>query len=140
MKRIFLRLVSLLLLFCLMLSLASCIRMSEAKEMATEVFLCLSEERYGDAAALFHPSYGITSADMESLAGVLADSYGADVTKGIVIKRTTNHSVSAYETNVDGSRYEMEMVVAIGDRTLDALIVIVRNDAGYGVVRLSFEE
>lgn len=108
--------------------------------MATSVFLCLSEERYEDAAALFHPSYGITVSEIEALADVLADTYGVDVKDGIVLKRTTGFQSSAYTTEVDGARYEMSMNVTIGGKAFDAVIVIVRNDAGYGITRLTFGE
>lgn len=140
MKQNLLRGISLLLLFCFLLSLSACIKMSEAKDMATAVFSCLSETRYEDAAALFHPSYGIKATEMESLVGVLAESYDADVKDGIVIERTVNYKASGYTTEVDGSRCEMTMNIAIGEKTLRATIVIVRNDAGYGIARLTFEQ
>ena len=139
-KRNLLRGASFLLLFCFMLSFSSCIKMSEAKDVASEVFSCLSEARYEDAAALFHPSYGITAMEMEALVGVLAESYDADVKDGIVIERTVNYKASGYTTEVDGSQCEMTMNVEIGEKTLRATIVLVRNDAGDGITRLTFEQ
>lgn len=139
-KRKMVTITAVFLLLCFAFSFASCIKSEEARALTENVFACLSEARYEDALALFHPSSGITEAsELESLVKQLNEYYEADVSEGIVIDKVTGVKSSAYNTSVDGSVYQMNMALSVGETKMASYIVIVRNDDGYGVAGLHFE-
>ena len=140
MKRNVVKLTAVFLLFCFALSFASCIKSSEAKDMANQMFACLSEGRYEDALALCHPASGITEAsELESLVKQVNEYYEVDVSEGIVIDKVTGVKSSAYKTSVDGSAYQMNMSLLVGETKIASYIIIVKNDDGFGIAGIHFE-
>ena len=139
MKRNVVKLTAVFLLFCFALSFASCIKSSEAKDMANQMFACLSEGRYEDALALCHPVSGITTAsELESLVQQLNEYYEVDISEGIVIDKVTGVKSSAYNTSVDGSAYQMNKTLLVGETKIPSYIIIVKNDDGFGVAGIHF--
>lgn len=108
--------------------------------MANQMFSCLSEGRYEDALALCHPVSGITEAsELESLVKQLNEYYEVDVSEGIVIDKVTGVKSSAYNTSVDGSAYQMNMTLSVGETKIASYIIIVKNDEGFGIAGIHFE-
>ena len=139
MKKLCIRAISALLLISLALTLVSCISSEDAKASANELFTCLEEGRYEDAVALCHPISGVQSGEtFASLADQIKEALGVTFTDGIEIVRYTGFKTSAYESSVDGSRYDLAMEITIGGVTVPAQVVIVDNDDGYGIGGVHF--
>ncbi len=139
MKRNVIKLTVCFLLLCFAFSFASCIKSDEARNMAEQMFACLSEGRYEDALALCHPASGITEAsELESLVKQVNEYYEVDVSEGIVIDKVTGVKSSAYNTSVDGSAYQMNMSLLVGETKIASYIIIVKNDDGFGVAGIHF--
>ncbi len=141
MKNFSVRVLSAVILLAFVLSLTSCISGDQAKASAEELFVCLSEERYEDAVALFHPLSGVNEESVfSSLAEQMNDAYGAVFSDGMEIVRYTGFRSAAYDTEVGGSRYDLVMEVRIGDVAMTAQLVVIDNDDGYGIFGVHFGE
>lgn len=126
-------LMTVLTLMCLLVSCSGGISSDEAKESVESLFLCLSGERYEDAAAMCHPMAEIT-ADVFSEG---EDELSIDFADGITVTKYTGFKASFYNSSVDGSLYELSGVATCGETTLDFSITVVRNDEGYGIGHIS---
>ena len=90
--------------------------------------------------ACFNNGFGFnvaSSFDVEKYFSELEKRAGVDCQAGIEIKRYTNYSSAVYESEVDGSEYELEANIIIDGIAFELDIEIVRNDLGYGIY--SFE-
>ena len=133
------RLMAAFLLLACSLSLVSCISSDHAKASVQELFTCLGEGRYEDAASLCHPIAGVKSGSVFSdLADRIKEQIGVTFTDGIEIVRYTGFTSYAYHSSVKGARYELTMEIKIGGVAVPAQAIIVENDDGYGVGGIHF--
>ena len=129
--------ISVMLVLILSLSLISCgdrVKKSEAKE-TTEAFLnAVAGGDFESAKTYLHPEKPI---DVEKYFNSIEERAGVDFQAGIELKRYTNFSSAVYESEVDGSEYELEANLIVDGVAFELDIEIVRNDLGYGIY--SFE-
>ena len=64
---------------------------------------------------------------------------GIDFQGGIEIKRYTEFSSLAYDSDVDGGECELEANVIVGGVGYELSIEIVKNDLGYGIYEIDFD-
>ena len=143
MKRFLTILISLTLLLAALGSLSACsggVSRDEAKEATDAYFAAMAAARYEEAAALFHPATSMTAELMESTAETLRTEMGADFTKGVTIERYVGMKSAYYDSNFDGSVYELTMEARVGDQTLHITAEVVRNDKGYGLWSVHYSE
>lgn len=129
----------LLLLISLLTSCENAISSDEAKKQALEMFECIEKDLYEDAASLMHPSRKTTAESLQSYIEEIEKETGADFSDGIEIDRQIGFSSALYDSDVKGSRYELEYLVKIGEYRFEADIEIVRNDDGFGVYDIEFD-
>ena len=129
----------LLLLVSLLTSCENAVSSDEAKKQALEMFECIEKDLYEDAANLMHPSRQATAEFLQSYIEDIEKETGADFSNGIEIDRQIGFSSSLYDSEVKGSRYEIEYVVKIGEYRFEADIEVVRNDDGFGIYDIEFD-
>ena len=124
---------SLVLVLALAFSLVGCakrVKKSEAKETAEAFLDAIASGDFEGAKGYLHPEKPLNVEkyfdDKEALIGI-------DFQKGIEIKRYTSNSSSAYDSEVDGSEYDLEANIIVDGVALELDIEIVRNDLGYGI-------
>ena len=125
--------ISVMLVLVLSLSLISCgdrVKKSEAKETAEAFLDAIASGDFEGAKGYLHPEKPLNVEkyfdDKEALIGI-------DFQNGIEIKRYTSNSSSAYDSEVDGSEYDLEANIIVDGVALELDIEIVRNDLGYGI-------
>ena len=143
MKRILTLLAALTLLLTAIGSLSACaggVSRDEAKEITNALFTAMTAENYEEAAALFHPATSMTAELMESTTETLRTEMGADFDEGVSIERYVGMKSAYYDSNFDGSVYELTMEARVGDQTLHITAEVVRNDEGYGLWSVHYSE
>ncbi len=128
------RVCAILLILALAFSSVSCIKSDVAKATVDDLFACLSEGRFEDATALFHPISNV--ADVSALQTFDADlksACGASFTDGIRVEKYVGFRSAAYDSTVDGALYELSMIALIGEVSLNVVVSVVENDDGYGI-------
>ena len=139
MKRLFRRTVVLFLACLCVFSFSSCkngIKGDEAKAYINDFFAAIVDEDYDKAKSLIHPSINI---DLEAYLLRVEQEEGIDFQAGIEIKRYTGFYNALYDSEVDGSAYELTMIATVGDRTVEIEVEIVKNDQGYGIYDLEID-
>ena len=130
---------ALLLLLCVCLLSVGCgrgIKRGDAKETA-EAFLAAVEK--GDlesARSYLHPQSPL---DVEEYLDGIEARRGIDFQKEIEIRRYTEYSSELYDSDVDGSEYELEMQITVDGVPLRFGIEIVKNGFGYGIYEIDLE-
>ena len=136
------RVLSILAALCLLLaSLTACsggVTREETQTASESLFVALSEGDYEAAAALFHPDKSKTPDELSSYCEMLVADYDVDLTDGAVIERYTGMTSAFYDSNVDGSLYELVMEIKVGDTSTIFRVQVVRNDAGFGIWNFAF--
>ncbi|MBR2296071.1 MAG: hypothetical protein IKA43_01535 [Clostridia bacterium] len=130
-------LTSLLLVFVLCLSFISCgnrVTKDDAKQTTEDFLSAIALGDYESAKTYLHPEKPL---DIEKYITTKEERTGVDFQKGIEITRYTSTSSSVYDSEVDGSDYELEANIIVDGVALELDIEIVRNDLGYGIY--SFE-
>ena len=143
MKRIVIIFAVLAILLTATVSLASCsggVSRDEAKDITDAYFTAMAAARYEEAAALFHPATSMTDELMESTAETLRTELGADFTEGVTVERYVGMKSAYYDSNFEGSVYELTMEIKVGDKTLTATTEVVRTDKGYGLWNVHYNE
>jgi hypothetical protein len=130
---------SLVLVLALAFSLVSCgsrVKKDEA-EKTTEAFLsAIASGDFEGAKAHLHPERQI---DLEKYFNDKEARIGVDFQKGIEIKKYTDRSSSAYDSEVDGGEYELEANIIVDGVALEITVDIVRNDLGYGIYEIDID-
>ena len=136
------RVLSILAALCLLLaSLTACsggVTREETQTASESLFVALSEGDYEAAAALFHPDKTKTPDELSSYCEILVTDYDVDLTDGAVIERYTGMKSAFYDSNVDGSLYELVMEIKVADTSTIFRVQVVRNDAGFGIWNFDF--
>lgn len=142
MKKTILRISALLLAMILMLTgLAACgggIPKKDAIATTESLLNYLSIGDFEAAAALYHPDTNVNAQNLSDYCADLLDKYGIDVSLGMGVEAYTGFGSSLYDSTVGGSRYELTMKVAIGDKTYSFTSEVIKNEQGYGINRFSY--
>ncbi|MBQ8146664.1 MAG: hypothetical protein IJ039_07755 [Clostridia bacterium] len=131
---------SLMLALILTLSFVSCadrVTRDEAKDQVNSLLNAVEESDFDNAAKLLHPNREF---DIEGLFTRAETEYSVDFQSGIEIKRYTGFSSALYESEVDGSEYELEMDITVSGRVLELTVDIVRNDSGFGIYEIDIDD
>lgn len=83
-----------------------------------------------------HPNRSI---DIEKYFNNYEARSGIDFQNGIKVKKYTEYSYSVYDSDVDGSEYELEIRITVDGKTFEINIDIVRNDNGYGIYEIDLD-
>ena len=131
-----------LLLLALAALLAACgkgIPADEAKERAESFIAAVGEERYKDAAALMHPSRETAGDDVKMYFSSMTTEYGVDFTKNFRVLRWSGFRSSVYNSDYEGSYYELTGTAAADEAEFEIRVEIVRNEYGYGIHNVHFD-
>ena len=129
--------ISVILVLVLSLSLISCgdrVKKSEAKETAEAFLSAIAGGDFESAKSYLHPEKPL---DLQKYFDAIESRVGVDFQAGIELKRYTDYSSSVYESEVDGSEYDLEANIIVDGVAFEFSVEIVRNDLGYGIY--SFE-
>ncbi len=129
--------ISVILVLVLSLSLISCgdrVKKSEAKETAEAFLSAIAGGDFESAKSYLHPEKPL---DLQKYFDGIEGRVGVDFQAGIELKRYTDYSSSVYESEVDGSEYDLEANIIVDGVAFEFSVEIVRNDLGYGIY--SFE-
>jgi hypothetical protein len=129
--------ISVILVLVLSLSLISCgdrVKKNEAKETAEAFLSAIAGGDFESAKSYLHPEKPL---DLQKYFDAIEGRVGVDFQAGIELKRYTDYSSSVYESEVDGSEYDLEANIIVDGVAFEFSVEIVRNDLGYGIY--SFE-
>ena len=129
------------LLLMILLSVTACggIKSDDAKQSLTDLTACLAEARYEDAAKLMHADVtDVTAQAFEDYVASMKENHGIDFSAGVEIEKYTGFSSSAYNSEYDGSGYELRGNAEIGEKSVTFEILVVDNDNGDGIYGFSF--
>lgn len=138
MKRILIAVLTVMIV----ISLAACsggVSKEEAASACEKLFDALHEDDIAGAVALMHPD---TNTGEDYFTGFIAsveEGCEVDFSDKIEIVRYTFASSSYYNSDVDGSRYETDVRIKVGDKELIATVEVVSNDHGYGIYNIHFD-
>jgi uncharacterized protein YceK len=130
---------SVLLVLVLAISLVGCgtrIKKDEAKETAEAFLAEIAKGDFESAKGYLHPEKPL---NLEKYFGDKEALIGIDFQNGIEIKRYTSKSSALYDSEVDGSEYDLEANIIVDGVALEIDIEIVHNDLGYGIYSLDID-
>lgn len=110
---------------------------NEAKEQASALVNAVSAGNFADAEKLLHPSRQI---DLEAYFNREEAEENVDFQSGIEIVKYTGFSSALYDSEVDGSEYELEMNISVSGKTLELKVDVVRNDQGFGIYEIDIDD
>ncbi|MBR6727820.1 MAG: hypothetical protein IKM08_06475 [Clostridia bacterium] len=129
-----------LLLCCALLFLATAcsdgIDTDKAEADAESFLAAVSEGDYDTAATYLHPDRPV---DLATYFTRIEERELVDFSDGIEIVRKSGSSYSYYESEVDGSAYEMDLDVRIGGIEAEIEIELVQNENGYGIYNFEID-
>lgn len=123
----------------LCVSLVACkggISKNEAKDITQSFIVAIENGDFAKAESYLHPEKPL---DLEKYFNGIEERAGVDFQKGIEIKRYTGFSTSLYDSEVDGSDYELEMNIIVDGVAFELSIEIVKNDLGYGIYEVDID-
>lgn len=132
------RFIGLFLVFSLVFTLCGCaggISGDDAKELVNDFLEKVEEKDYEGAAEFLHPE---CHADLQAFFTSLENDKGIDFSS-IEVERYTGFESSVYTSEVDGSRYRLNMLISASGEALSMEVEIVRNDGGYGIYHLRLD-
>ena len=139
--KVLFRIFSLLLILTLFLfSLTACsggIDRSDAKLFVEEFFAAVASEDDAKAQAYLHPH---CEGELSLFLTGTESRLGVRFADGITVVRHTGFQYSFYNSAVDGSQYTMHIETRIGEKTVNFSVMVVQNDAGYGIYDLTVDE
>ena len=130
---------SFVIVFALCFSLVGCgnrIKKEDAKETVEAFLQSVQDGNYEEAKKLLHPDRPF---DIEKYFNSKEAEYGIDFQKGIEIKAYTEYSSSLYDSEVDGSDYELELNILVDGFVIELSVDLVKNDLGYGIYDLDID-
>ena len=133
MKKVLILAVALILCFALI----GCGKETDkAKETAEGFLSSIASGDFENAKTYLHPDRAI---NIEKYFNDYEAWSGVDFQKGIKVKKYTEYSYSVYDSDVNGSEYELEIRISVGGKTLEINIDVVRNDNGYGIYEIDLD-
>lgn len=130
MKKLAILMVLVLVLGVLFTGCESSISNDEAEEKIYEFLSAIVDENYKKAQSCLHPD---KDASVKKFIEDFEKDTGLDFQNGIEIEGYTGYSSSVYDSEFDGSTYELTLDAVIDDVELEFEVLIVDNDAGYGI-------
>ena len=130
---------SLILVVALAFSLVGCaerIKKDEAKDTVENFLNAIEKGNFEKAKTYLHPE---KPKNLETYFNDKEALLKVDFQKGIEITRYTSRSSSLYDSEVDGSDYELEANIIVDGVALNLDVEIVRNDQGYGIYSFEIE-
>ena len=109
----------------------------EAKACADEFFNYISEEKYTEAQALFHPDI-VIDGHLENLFLHIKDSTGADIKNGFSVKYTGFQS-SLYDTEYGGSHYALDGIIEIDGQPFELEIEFIKRNEAFGIYNFDID-
>lgn len=135
------KIISVLIILVFALTLFGCsgkgISRASAKEQVNALISYVESNEFENAQTLVHPNRPI---DLKILFALKEKEYNVDFQSGIEIKRYTNFSSSLYDSEVDGSEYELDMDIIVSGKVLELSVDIVKNDKGYGIYDIEIDD
>ena len=129
-----------LVILVLSLSLVGCetkISRDEAKGTIEAFLGAVAAGDFESAKTYLHPEKPY---DVEKFFNSIEERTGVDFQRGIEIKKYTGFSTSLYDSEIDGSDYELDMNITVDGFALELSIEVVRNDAGYGIYEIDIDD
>lgn len=128
-------------LFCLTLSISliSCgdgIDTDEAKAFINDFFEAVSADDFEKANTFLHPE---RPADIKTFFEGVESETGIDFSSGIEIEKYSGFRYSYYDSSVGGSAYEVTIKASVGDKAIEFVVEIVKNDQGYGIYNFDID-
>lgn len=123
----------------LSLSLVGCrdgLKKDDAKELVEDFLEAVQNNDFEAASTYLHPERPF---DVEKYFNGVEERKSIDFQSGIEIKRYTEYSYSAYDSEVDGSDCELEFNVIVDGVGFEINIEIVKNDLGYGIYEVDID-
>lgn len=139
MKKLFKRGVLLCLLLVAALLLASCsggIDTDKAKADARDFLTLVENGNYTGAATYLHPD---RAGDLAAYFTRVEEREHVDFSAGIEILSESGVSYAYYDSDIEGSTYELDLDVRIGGVRAEIEIKFVENDRGYGVYNIEID-
>ena len=130
---------SVIMAVVLSLSLVGCgdgLKKDDAKDLMEGFVEAVENGDFEAAKTYLHPEKPF---DVEKFFDAIEAREGIDFQGGIEIKRYTEFSSSAYDSDVDGGECELEANVIVGGVGYELSIEIVKNDLGYGIYEIDFD-
>ena len=134
-KSIILVVIALSLCFALV-ACKGAIKRDDAKGMTEAFLLAVESGDFEKAKTYLHPEKPL---DLEKYFNGIEERASVDFQNGIEIKRYTEYSSSWYDSEIDGSDYDLEMNVIVDGVTFELNVEIVKNDLGYGIYDIEID-
>ena len=129
-----------ILVLALSLSIVGCrdgLKKDEAKALVEDFLEAVQNNDFEKAATYLHPEKPF---DIEKYFNGIEERKSIDFQSGIEIKRYTEYSYSAYDSEIDGSDCELEFNVIVDGVGLEMNIEIVKNDLGFGIYEIDIDQ
>lgn len=140
------KILALFLVFC-MLCLSGCAILKELKAGMDEAIIlvedfctALADNDFATAQGYLHPDSNPSSAELNLYVVFLEQKYSISFSDGVSFKRRVKTGSTYYDSNYDGSVYEITYKIVVGGVTTDFFFVIVENDNGSGIYSFGVEE
>ena len=133
-------LLSILLTVC-MLALSGCGLLEELKKglqdavaLAEDFCVALADNNWTLAQGCLHPnSVSPTANNLESFVAQLEKNHNVDFSDGVAFKMRTSFTSAYYDSSYGGMVHEFTYNVSSGGVDTSMLIVVLQNDAGFGI-------
>ncbi len=139
-KTIILFIVLAMLIGSLALCFTSCSGGIDTDAAKEHILNFLREVKDGDfrgAEEYMHPS--ITD-NIKTFFNDVEDEKDVNFQSGITVLQYTNVYTALYDTEIDGSGYELTMNIEVSGKVLEIIVVVVDNDEGYGVYYIEIDD
>ena len=136
------KIIAALLVLSAILVLASCsggVGPDDAEKQISNLLGALMDADYDAASEFMHPDAKSTPERLESFADGLASS-GIVITDGVEVKSITGFHQSFYNSEYDGSGYELSFTAKVGEVSCNITALVVKNGNGFGVYSINMSK
>ena len=95
--------------------------------------MALAYDDIENAREYLHPDWISQNGNFENYILKFEKENNVDFSNGIAIRNRYDGTATAFTTEYNGSIYELEIDVVIGNQELTLYFLIVDNDVGYGI-------
>ena len=114
--------------------------MDEAIVLVEDFCTALSNDDPDKAKGYLHPDSRPKQDEISDFITKLEQTHSIDFSDGVSFKQRTRVAGTYYDSNYDGSVYEIGYEIAVGGVTVDFFFVVVKNDKGYGLYSFGIEK
>lgn len=126
--------ISIPLSVCLtLLSINFISKIKDSRDFAKEFCYSIVEDDYDSAKQMLHSDGKIKQEDLENYILKIEKKYNMDFSNGIVFKKITDYSHTAYDGEYNGSVHIFTYQIVVNDLAAEASFTIVDNKNGYGI-------